>query len=447
MKLKWSQFVFWIESSGNEKLIARNTLTASTVKITKEVKSVIDKVVDEKQGLEEVPSIIGSFINQLKNLEMLVPEELDEKQKYLRLFHEARAEDNTFGVYLVLTRNCHLECPYCFEQGIEQNLAMDCEMADNIVRWCQEYLDSHKNCKRFRIVLYGGEPLLNKRVIKHILPKLHALAENRNLLFELGILTNGEFLDLETVSFLRHYKLDRVQITLDGPKSVHDKRRVRKDGGGTFDKITENILAALKKNLVKKIHLRINFDRQNIDAIPSLFDSLSTRNIQDRIELSFGIITSTISKKGKQKVSGFWFNDFGLSQRENAAKYLWLCREAKKRGFNISREYLAGPWCTARAINSAVIEPDGSLLKCISTVGRKEFIFGNIFSAKNTYDFRFNNFSYLEKCLSKECPFVPICGGGCRFNAYVDSDSLIEPHCQRELIETINKGLVELSFK
>ena len=172
-----------------------------------------------------------------------------------------------------------------------------------------------------------------------------------------------------------------------------------------------------------------------------------TLNAETFVELSFGIITSTISKEGKQKVSDSWFNDFGLSQRENAAKYLWLCREAKKRGFNISREYLAGPWCTARAINSAVIEPDGSLLKCISTVGRKEFIFGNIFSAKNTYDFRFNNFSYLEKCLSKECPFVPICGGGCRFNAYVDSDSLIEPHCQRELIETINKGLVELSFK
>ncbi|MEA1936676.1 MAG: SPASM domain-containing protein [Patescibacteria group bacterium] len=414
--------------------------------MTRDVKSAINKVVNEKQGMKETSLVIRNFINRLKNLEMLVPEELDEKQKYLRLFHEARAEDSTFGVYLVLTRNCQLKCPYCFEQGIEQNMAMDCEMADNIVRWCQEYLDNHKNCKRFRVVLYGGEPLLNKKVIRHILPKLHALAKNRNLLFEIGILTNGELLEVKTVSFLKHYKLDRVQITLDGPKDIHDKRRVRKDGSGTFDKITKNILVVLEKNLVKKIHLRINFDRQNINAVPLLFDFFSTRNIQDRIELSFGVITSTISKEGKQKISDSWFNNFGLSQKENASKYLWLCQEAKKRGFNIPQEYLAGPWCTARAINSAVIEPDGSLLKCISTVGRKEFVFGNISSVKDTYDFHFNNFSYLEKCLSKECPFVPICGGGCRFNAYVDSGSLIEPHCQRELIETINKGLIKLSF-
>jgi len=248
------------------------------------------------------------------------------------------------------------------------------------------------------------------------------------------------------LSFLNRYNLDRVQITLDGPKEIHDKRRVRKDGKGTFDKIIQNILMGFHRNLLKKLHLRINFDRQNVELIPVLLDLLAAHDFQQKIELSFGIVTPTICEETGQRVSDTYFTEFGLSLNETATKYLWLWQEAKKRGFAIPQEYLVGPWCTARKIHSAVIEPDGTLLKCISTVGRKEFAFGDILSTSETYDPNFSNFSYLEECLASGCPFVPICGGACRFEAYISSGSLSKPHCQRELMEKINKGLVQLNF-
>lgn len=412
----------------------------------KKVKKEIDKMIDCEQD-ELIKSQLIKYISELVKLEMLVSVELDEKKKYIKLFHKARLDDKTFGIYLVLTRNCQLACPYCFERGIERNKSMSLEMAKNIVNWCDSYLNDRSDCKKLRIVLYGGEPLLNKRVIKFILPELYRTAKQKNLLFEVGILTNGEFLDKEIVFFLSGYNLNRVQITLDGYGKVHDLRRFRKDGKGTFDKISKNILSSVSQRFVKKIHLRVNFDRQNVDSIPQLFDFLARNKMQDKIEFSFGIVAPTICGDMGKRAPDSYLSEFGLSFGESAEKYLWLCAEAKKRGFVISQEYLVGPWCTARAINSATIEPDGTLLKCISTVGRDEFSFGNIYSANNTNDTRFTDFSYLDKCLSKDCPFVPICGGGCRFDAYVTMGNLIEPYCRKELVEKINKGLVRLNFE
>ncbi len=446
MKLKWSMFVFWVESGNDEKIIARNTLTTSTIRMEKKLKKEIERMIDNRQD-ESTGSRLVKYILELVKLEMLVPAELDEKEKYIKLFHEARLNDKTFGIYLVLTRSCQLVCPYCFERGIERNKSMSFETAEKIVSWCNLYLNNHSDCEKLRIVLYGGEPLLNKKAIKFILPKLCQIARQRDLLFEVGILTNGEFFDKEIVSFLSEYNLDRVQVTLDGYGKAHDLRRFKKDGKGTFCKISKNILNSINQGFVKKIHLRVNFDRQNVDSIPQLFDFLAKNKLQDKIEFSFGIVAPTICGDIGKRAPDSYLNEFGLSFSESADKYLWLCREAKKRGFVISQEYLVGPWCTARAVHSATIEPDGALLKCISTVGREGFPFGDIYSVNSTNDMRFSDFSYLDKCLSKDCPFVPICGGGCRFDAYVTTGSLTEPYCRKELVEKINKGLIRLNFE
>ncbi len=446
VKLKWSRFVFWTESENSDKIIGRNTLTTSTIRLTGRLKIEIDKIISNGQT-NIAGSRLSDYINELVKMEILVPAELNEKLKYKELFHKARLDDKTFGVYLVLTRNCQLACPYCFERGIEKHKSMSTQTAGEIANWCDAYLSNHADCNKLRTVLYGGEPLLNKKTIRFILPKLHAIAEQRNLAFEVGILTNGEFLDREILSFLSGYNLDRVQITLDGYKNTHDSRRFGKNGRGTFDAISKNILIAIAEGFAKKIHLRVNFDRQNVDSVPQLFDFLAENNLQSNIEFSFGIVAPTICGDKGKRVSDSYLKEFGLSLSESADKFLWLCEEVKKKGFAVPQEYLVGPWCTARAVNSATIEPDGTLLKCISTVGRNGFSFGNIDAMADTDDAKFTDFNYLDKCLSKDCPFIPICGGGCRFDAYVTTGSLIEPYCRRELVEKINKGLVKLSFE
>lgn len=446
IKLKWSQFVFFVESKEQKKIIVRNTLNDNTVGMTEQIKDVIESII--VKGIDkDIPLYIRKYIEELVRLEILVPSKLDENKKYLKLFHKTQqAEEKTFLVFLVTTRSCQFNCSYCFEKGISQKEQLDIKTADKTVLWCQNYLNKHHDCNKLKVVLYGGEPLLNKRIIEYILPRLYNIAGEKHLLFKLDIVTNGELLDLKTLSFLNRYNLETAQITVDGPKEIHDKRRIRKDGKGTFDRIIQNISMGFSQNLLKKVHLQITFDRQNVHLIPALFDFLVMHNLQQKIELSFISIFPTIREQLGQRVPDSHFAKFGLSERENAIKYLWLVQEARERGFNVPKKWMIGPVCIATKVNSVIIEPNGDLLKCPRAVGYKEFVFGDIFSATEAYDPNFNQFDFLKKCLSKDCPLLPLCNGGCRFQSYLSSGSFSKPYCRSKFIEKVNKGLAQLNF-
>jgi len=444
MDLKWSQFIFWVESLKNgNNIIIRNTLTGATVKVEKQVKKSIDSFLKDKTSNISRKKV-RNYISQLTKLNILVPLDLDESKKYYELFQKLGKNSSMFVVYIVTTTNCQLNCPYCYETGITGK-TMNLKMADEVIFWCKNYLNKNNKCSKFRVIWYGGEPLLNKKVILYMLPQLYQLSKEKNIAFDNQIVTNGVLLGKETASFLSRYNLSRVQITLDGSKKVHDQRRIKKNGRGTFDQIFQNVLDILNNGEVRKISLRVNFDKHNIDSIPGLLDLLIKHKLQEKIEISFGIITSTICGDSKKKTK-VYIDKYGFDDTENIEKYLWLYKKAKERGFIIPNEFMLGPWCSARDVHSVVIEPDGSLVKCFSGVGRKEFIFGNIDSTFNCDDCRFTDFRYLERCLQQKCPYLPICGGGCRFEAFVHIGDFRKTYCQLKLIKGINKGLTQINY-
>ncbi|HNY36231.1 MAG TPA: SPASM domain-containing protein [Candidatus Pacearchaeota archaeon] len=442
--IKWSMFNFFIDDGAY--LIIKNTLTASVVRISKKLKNELDSSLllinyEHLFNLKD-PTRQDLIVKKLLEKGLLVDYAINEKQKYKKLFLNYRKKDTVFAIYLATTTDCQLDCPYCFEGREKKKDYMSIKEADDIVRWTSKYLDQNI-CSKLRVVLYGGEPLLNKKIIKYILPKFKDISDKNFITLEVGILTNGEFLNFEMGKFLNAYNLDKVQITIDGPEKVHDSRRFRKKTKrGTFQKIINNIICLLENNFVSRVDIRINFDIQNINRIPELFDVLKSKGVGDKVNLSFGIITPTIPTGQRS-----YFKENGLKQVDNAEKYIWLCSEAKKRNLRIPKEFLAGPWCMARKIHSAVVLPKGGILKCISLVGRDKFIFNDIYNHVNLIDKRFTNFKYIDYCLNSNCPFVPICGGGCRFEAYLSTGSFSKPHCQKQLIENINKGLIILNYK
>lgn len=446
MDLKWSQFVFHVRSRNNEgKVILKSTLTGAVVIMEIGIKEAIDSFLENGSGGKYSKKVID-YIDPLVELKMLVPKDFDEKKNYFLLFNNIRNNDSTFGIYLVTTTNCQLKCPYCYERDINQEQFLNIAIADKIISWCQKYIKENKQCKKFRTILYGGEPLLNKKVIKYILPELYEIARNNNLTFDTQIVTNGVLLDSQTVLFLTKYNLSRVQVTIDGPPEVHNKRRMKKNGEGTFNQIFQNVLELSNSGTIDKVSIRVNFDRDNFSSIPELLDILVTHELQKSVELSFGIITSNFSSEPMKKYRRCYADLYGFSELENAEKYLWLCEKAKRKGFVVSKEFMLGPWCSARAIHSVLIEPDGSLMKCFSGVGRKEFVFGNINCSSDCSDSRFSNFEYMEECFQKKCPYVPICGGGCRFEAFAYFGNFQKPFCQFNLIDKINKGLLCLNY-
>jgi uncharacterized protein len=131
-------------------------------------------------------------------------------------------------------------------------------------------------------VLYGGEPLLNPTISVYVLRDLDFISQEYGITIEKGIITNGTIYNEHVKEVFE--RTDYIQITIDGPKDIHNKRRYFKDGRGSFDIILSNLLRVIEKHS-KKVILRINIDEYNHNKIEELLDFLAELGLHNHVEM------------------------------------------------------------------------------------------------------------------------------------------------------------------
>jgi len=96
------------------------------------------------------------------------------------------------------------------------------------------------------IELFGGEPLL-KRTKEMVLRTLDFAGKQK---IKVSIITNGVMVK-EFIDDLSKFKdtIEMLQITLDGPDFIHNRRRKFYSGKGSFKSIEEGINLLLEKSI------------------------------------------------------------------------------------------------------------------------------------------------------------------------------------------------------
>ena len=178
-------------------------------------------------------------------------------------FFEKFQNDKPIGIYdgiashliLITTEDCNLRCKYCVYSDFYKDKKpysskrMDLSTAIKAVDMLIEYHD--KKIKRgyndrVKINFYGGEPLLNYKMIKSIVEYIKTTnLKNVDYL----ITTNGTTLNDEIIDFLACNKF-LVAFSLDGDEFNHDRNRLTITGAKTHQVILKNIIKyyeALKK--------------------------------------------------------------------------------------------------------------------------------------------------------------------------------------------------------
>jgi len=434
MKYRWSDFtVRYILPNG--KILVKNFFTRSVVLLGENALKKLDRWLENQQVPE--PELVRTLCG--KN-ELLVPDLKDEFQDYRDTFLDTRNNQaRLFTLHFLPTMNCQLNCSYCFEKGSRQKMKMSEGVLNQSIDWLEKYLTANPEVSSFRCALFGGEPLLAQSLIKRALPRIKSLSENAGKKYWTEITTNGEFFDEDIAGVLKQNNLKRVQITLDGPKRLHDRRRLGKDKHPTFDKIIANVKMLLDGEYIPQVSLRISLDEETADLVPELIQDLGQLGYGDRIHLSLGLIVPSMDNETKV-----------ITEKIIAEKAVEAWRTAQKVGFSIPDEFLVGPWCVAIAKHSVVIQPNGGLQKCFCTVGRELFDFGKVWNTPTSYtkDARFEDFYRTEKCVSEKCPYLPVCGGGCIHDSIVKNgeNGFHDRFCQKELISTLNRGLLFLKY-
>jgi uncharacterized protein len=164
---------------------------------------------------------------------------------------------------------CNLRCTYCFQPHLfhGRNNLIQAEAIDALFDAVEELQRMWGSPATPVLTLFGGEPLLNRPGQRNAVARILSMSTARG--YRLKVITNGVELS-SYAALLANHKLEFVQVTLDGPREVHDCRRIFGNGGGTFDRIAEGIDAALENGL--PVAIRVNADAENIVHLPRLAD-------------------------------------------------------------------------------------------------------------------------------------------------------------------------------
>lgn len=363
-------------------------------------------VLDEKEAKQyEMQQWDDAYVmEELKVNGILVETDFDEKA-FLKYWHyKTKFSNDTLTLTIAPTLDCNFACPYCYEN--RRSGKMNSEIQEALIKFIENAIEN--GTKMLDISWYGGEPLLCKEIVESLSKRIRTLVEAKNCILKMHMVTNGYFLDKETIAMLDEAGITRIQVTLDGLKEHHDRSRPLRGGQGTFDKIMENL--TLFEEFPIEVVVRMNVDNQNCGdflALRKKIESLHNSNIE--------LYPSPVEDLNEDTINEL--SDF-MTTEEFESFAIDICEEGKLTAEDFSVMDDRYCFCTAETENCYVVDDLGDFYKCWDEVGRQEYKCFNIMDTENV---NYKNIAaYVaadpfgdEKC--KECVFLPLCFGGCKF--------------------------------
>ena len=148
---------------------------------------------------------------------------------------------------------CNLACTYCYYLEKEQLYPhhSQCELSDGLLEhFTQQYLNTPGR-QPVLFTWHGGEPLLRDITFyKKALSYQQQYAQGRPVANTLQ--TNGTLLTEDWCRFFKKHNF-LIGISIDGPQSLHDIHRKRKDGNGSFEQVLQGVRLLQKYDVAYNI--------------------------------------------------------------------------------------------------------------------------------------------------------------------------------------------------
>jgi uncharacterized protein len=367
--------------------------------------------------------------------------------KIANKLHLARRREKPNFV-LLLTYDCNLRCTYCFQNDLRigpGKLATLEQTADAamVERWWRamdniEAAHGTEVPSPLQLTLYGGEPLLaaNRPVLEEILRRT---AERHGSM--VSAITNGTEVP-HCRDLLGPGKINLIQVTLDGPRSIHDQRRVWADGSGSFDQTIAAVDIAMSQGA--RVDVRINVCNDNVRSLPELARELSRRGwlaSPSFVAYVAAVHKSTSGVKSEHPMSSWQLKK---ALREMAADDPDVARiQDQDYGIEGSMRALlkgANPMSVANTAYCGaqtkmyVFDRVGDIYACWERTGNPAMRIGRIdeeggilVNDRNHAAWRGRSITSNETCV--RCAYATFCGGGCAAIAEEKTGDSLSPYC------------------
>jgi uncharacterized protein len=274
-----------------------------------------------------------------------------------------------FKLIVNSSEQCNLRCVYCYETFALGHMKLD--VAKGIVRLVEKRIADGLDW--LELEFFGGEPLGAWNTVKYLTGHIHELCQQHGVTLVGGMTTNATLLHKDRLEWLVQHGIGAFQITLDGPREIHDARRVSPHKTGSFDVIWQRLAMMRASDLPGlDVLIRVHFDASSWPMLagePGFLDTIIETFV--RHDARFKLFFHSVDKWGAGNADGIEF--FARHQDARAALQEILAR-VSRAGLGPSQvpQLKEGPEtgesghtvCYAARANSFVIRADGAVSKC-----------------------------------------------------------------------------------
>lgn len=347
--------------------------------------------------LDNLPTKCTEAMKELIENHFLVPIDYDEKdtvQKVRMLIKRLDASTGIESYTILTTTNCNARCFYCYESDLP-HLNMDEQTANKLV----DYMIKHRGKSILKLHWFGGEPLVCMNRIDQICDALR----DRNVKYVSSMTSNGYLFTEEVAEkAVDSWKLESIQITLDGTEDIYNKTKAYVGvQGSPYQRVLKNIQLLVNKGI--RVIIRLNLDKHNAEDLRDLISELD----------------KSIEKPGKIEVyTHVLFEDAGFEpiERDDESRTMLynlqneLNLEIERLGLgrnHRSLPFLKNHHCMADTEAAAVVYPDGRLFKCehVSIGDEYGSIENDIINRNGIEKYQ----SSIEKEMCSSCSLYPSC--------------------------------------
>ncbi|KYK29957.1 MAG: hypothetical protein AYK19_18990 [Theionarchaea archaeon DG-70-1] len=348
------------------------------------------------------------------------------------IFHSAEEEENLLSSILRVddqekypcdfllypTFHCNFRCTYCFQEDLKKYSFISMKYVDKAFEAIRTICEDLQVDSRPLLYLFGGEPLLKGKKAKETVQYILSQAYDEG--YRTAVVSNGSNVDYYSEP-LRECKVETIQITLDGPRPIHDTRRVYANGKGTFDDIARGIESIIDSEI--RILVRINLDSQNIDYIPEFADFVYDSGWdRDNVTVFVGPYRDLLCRSYEYQLPEHvmlkqMFSFYEENPQTKVIKLLGWPGADHILHFLYTRE-LPPPrvsYCIAN-YGRFGFDTEGYVYACGNVAGNKEHAIGRYYPVLALDEdkagiWRKRRFVTMPQC--RTCTLALLCGGGC----------------------------------
>ena len=165
---------------------------------------------------------------------------------------------------ICVSNQCNMRCRYCYSGSLDRSRAQRLDLRRMKLAVLQ-YLRA-AGPRAEKISISGGEPLLDKKLLRSLLPWLRRAAGPD---LEIECFSNGLLLDRPTAELFRRSGV-HLKISLDGAPASQDLNRVDAGGAPSSARVVRNLLA-IPKSLRRSLGISATVTRA---TAPRLFENI-----------------------------------------------------------------------------------------------------------------------------------------------------------------------------